>query len=77
AGEGMAIADLDFALITKRKRMMDSVGHYARPELLKLLVDREAKAVMAERSPLQPEPTAVPTPIPEAMAGLEIPETVA
>src|SRR5579862_6644213 len=32
-GEGMAVADLDFDLITKRKRMMDSVGHYARPEL--------------------------------------------
>src|SRR5258705_1965055 len=27
-GEGMVLADLDFALITKRKRMMDSVGHY-------------------------------------------------
>jgi nitrilase len=35
-GEGMLVADLDLTLITKRKRMMDSVGHYARPELLKL-----------------------------------------
>ena len=33
-GEGMAITTLDFTLITKRKRMMDSVGHYARPDLL-------------------------------------------
>src|SRR5450432_3000414 len=36
-GEGLLIADLDMSLITKRKRMMDSVGHYARPEFLTLL----------------------------------------
>lgn len=36
SGEGILVADLDMGLITKRKRMMDSVGHYARPELLSL-----------------------------------------
>lgn len=46
AGEGLAIADLDFALITKRKRMMDSVGHYARPDLLQLQVNQSAWSVM-------------------------------
>lgn len=46
-GEGMVIADLDMALIAKRKQMMDSVGHYARPELLSLaLNDRPATPVV-------------------------------
>ncbi len=45
-GEGMAICDLDFSLITKRKRMMDSVGHYSRPELLQLQVNTDEQTVI-------------------------------
>jgi nitrilase len=45
-GEGILIADLDMRLIVKRKRMMDSVGHYARPELLSLVLDSRPMAPM-------------------------------
>jgi aliphatic nitrilase len=52
-GEGMLVADLDMGLIVKRKRMMDSVGHYARPELLSLILDNRPATPM-QTSPLVP-----------------------
>ena len=51
-----AIADLDFSLITKRKRMMDSVGHYSRPDLLQLKVNQESYTVW-HNSQNNPEPS--------------------
>jgi nitrilase len=49
SGEGEVIADLDFSLINTRKILMDSTGHYSRPELLSLMVDRTPTAHLHDR----------------------------
>jgi len=62
SGEGILVADLDLALITKRKRMMDSVGHYARPELLHLVMDgRETQPMIASNHSFQTAETRIKT----------------
>ncbi len=47
-GEGMVVADLDFNAIASRKLRMDSVGHYARPDVTRLLLDSRPRRIVEE-----------------------------
>lgn len=47
--EGIIYADLDLDLVLKAKSFVDVCGHYSRPDLLWLSVDREVKEHVRER----------------------------
>jgi len=50
-GEGMAVAEIDLSAIVRQKSVLDTVGHYSRPDLLRLLIDRSSREVVEEMAP--------------------------
>jgi aliphatic nitrilase len=50
-GEGMAVAEIDLNAIVRQKNVLDTVGHYSRPDILRLLIDRSPHEIVEEVAP--------------------------
>lgn len=58
-GEAILRADLDIGRIAEGKYDFDAVGHYARPDVFRLLVDERPKPAVAPMPGSDPDPTGV------------------
>ncbi|MEM6583136.1 MAG: carbon-nitrogen hydrolase family protein [Pseudomonadota bacterium] len=59
--DGLLFADIDYGVISVAKSFADPVGHYARPDVTRLLLNREARdPVHDERPPAASQPVVAP-----------------
>lgn len=56
AEEGILYADIDYSAILAAKNAADPVGHYSRPDALRLVFNRTANDVVTDAAPLAPSP---------------------
>lgn len=52
--EGLVFADLDLSLIDLAKNIVDPVGHYSRPDVTRLLLNRSSRKAVIEQRDAEP-----------------------